>query len=475
MYDGDLDYEDRTFGSYGEDRPQPHDLKAEKAVLSSMMMEPSYCVPTAIAKLKSEKAFYSPVHRVIFKTIFDLTQKNVNIDFISLSHALKVNDNLEDIGGEVFIAELENYLATTANIEEHCKIVKDLSDLREMIDVCVTSTVKCYDLDTSVEALMEAIEGKILEVRRTSHDGTILPFKELLKISFQNIQAIINKEITPGIETGFVELDKKLTGMKPGEMIVLAARPSIGKTSLALNILRNISMRKDPKTGENQYPVAFFSLEMTSDEISKRLISTQAQVPIKSFSDSNFSTPSMQKLKNSLKILNDCKIFIDDTAGLSLMNLRSKARRLKTTENIQCIIIDYLQLMKSGGKVESRQLEIADISGGIKELAKELKVPILVLAQLNRELEKGGPDAKPKLSHLRDSGSIEQDADVVMFLHRNRDDQKDMTDDKLQNGIDSEIIIEKNRNGETANAKVKFFPQFMEFRQVIHRYDDEEQ
>ena len=262
-----------------------------------------------------------------------------------------------------------------------------------------------------------------------------------------------------GIPTGFAQLDSYTGGLKPGEMFVLAARPSIGKTSLALNVIRNLAL---PTRSPRPRKVAFFSLEMTAEQIARRLLCTEAGLSESVFWNKSFQASELTRLTGAVAAFKKAKIFIDPTGGITIAELRAKARRLKLKENIDVIVIDYLQLMHADGRVDSRQQEVAEISGGIKKLAKDLKVPVLVLAQLNREVDKtAGAGARPKLAHLRESGTIEQDADIVTFLHRNREDAKEVS--SPNQSVEAEWIIEKNRNGRTGNLKLLFFPSRMEF------------
>ena len=264
--------------------------------------------------------------------------------------------------------------------------------------------------------------------------------------------------------TGFPDLDNMTGGLKRGEMFVVAARPSIGKTALALNIIRNIVMKNQPKT------TVLFSLEMTDEQISTRLICTEADLSDRQFRDGNFrNQKDMLRLSSAVSNLRNAPLFIDPTGGLTIAELRAKARRMKIQHNIDLIVIDYLQLMQGSGNEESRQREVSEISSGIKSLAKELKIPVMVLAQLNREVEKGTASTLPKLSHLRESGSIEQDADVVVFLHRDRDQAKNLPPGQ---SVEAKLIVEKNRNGETGYVNLEFYPSRMEFVNVRYTTDD---
>ncbi|MDD5697206.1 MAG: replicative DNA helicase [Victivallaceae bacterium] len=466
----DIRNSDGVPGSAVNERPQPHNLEVERAVLAAMLREPRPCIDMVIEQLGGADAFYSHLHREVFKAVDLLyNHRNLGVDLISVAHQLAKNGTLEDIGGEIFLAELYNSIATTANLEGWCDIVREYHILRNMINVCSESLLKCYDNSISVRELIDQIETDLFKVRNVTNRADIVTLKETLGETFKNIQALINGEMEIGIPTGLPDLDRMIGGMKPGEMFVLGARPSIGKTSLALNIIRNITIQTNtPRT------VAFFSLEMTSEQVARRLICTESEIPEARFFDGSFKNNEMQKLTQAVAVLQKAKIFIDPTGGLTIAELRAKARRLRMMHHIDFIAIDYLQLMKVDGRIDNRQQEVAEISSGIKKLAKELNIPILVLAQLNREVEKtAGASARPRLSHLRESGSIEQDADIVSFLHRNRDESKSISSEQDQSGLDAELILEKNRNGQTGVVKLKFFASRMEFVNVS-RFSDED-
>jgi replicative DNA helicase len=325
-----------------------------------------------------------------------------------------------------------------------------------MIDVCSGALMKCYDSDADATKLVEEIETDIYNVRGGEQSQVIRNIPELIKEEFRVLCEISQGKHEVGIPTGFTPIDDCTGGLKPGEMFVLAARPSIGKTSLALNVLRNVALN-----GTRPRPVAFFSLEMTCEQIARRLLCTESQIPESAFWNRSFQDSDLIRLTSAVERLNNANIFIDPTGGITIAEMRAKARRLKMQHNIELIVIDYLQLMHADGRIESRQQEVAEISGGIKKLAKDLKVPILVLAQLNREVDKAtGAGARPKLAHLRESGTIEQDADIVSFLHRDREESKGAT---VGSSVEAEWIIEKNRNGRTGNFKLLFYPSRMEF------------
>lgn len=442
------------------DRAQPHDPAVEKAVLAAMLRDPDSCVNTVMEHFRDPEVFYSHVHREIFRVIVDLyNDPEQQVDLVSVAHRLRALNKLEAVGGELFLAELDGAISTTVNIEAWCLILRKYHTLRKMIDVCSGSLLKCYDSDADAGQLVEEIETDIFNVRSQEESSSIVEISDTIENEFYALRDILEGKVEVGIPTGFAQLDTYTGGLKPGEMFVLAARPSIGKTSLALNVIRNLAL---PTRSRRPRKVAFFSLEMTAEQIARRLLCTEAGLSESVFWNKSFQVSELTRLTSAVAAFKKAKIFIDPTGGITIAELRAKARRLKMKEDIDVIVIDYLQLMHADGRVDSRQQEVAEISGGIKKLAKDLKVPVLVLAQLNREVDKtAGAGARPKLAHLRESGTIEQDADIVTFLHRNREDAKEVS--SASQSVEAEWIIEKNRNGRTGNLKLLFFPTRMEF------------
>ncbi len=447
------------------DRPSPHNLEVERAVLSAMLRDPAYCGSVAVEKLGGPEVFYSQIHREIFAAFMRLySVSDAGIDVLALSAELQKDGKLDACGGLAGLAELENAISSTYNFDRWCVMVRDLATLRSMINVCSESIRKCYEAEQDAAALVNEIENDIYKVRGDAENNSIVPFKTSVTSAFEHIERIINGKEESGITTGFPDLDRMTGGLKRGEMFVVAARPSIGKTALALNIIRNIVLKKNkPKT------VVLFSLEMTDEQISTRMICTEADISERQFRDGNFRNQDMLKLTGAVSTLRDAPFFIDPTGGLTIAELRAKARRMKIQHQIDLVVIDYLQLMQGAGNEESRQREVSEISSGIKSLAKELKIPMMVLAQLNREVEKGTASTMPKLSHLRESGSIEQDADVVVFLHRDRDAAKNLPPGQ---SVEAKLIVEKNRNGETGYVDLEFFPSRMEFVNVRYTTND---
>ena len=439
------------------DRAQPHNLKVEQAVLAALLRDAPGCLDTVVEQLGSGgDAFYSSANRAVYLAALTVNASGATPDLLTVAQQLKADGKLEAAGGELYLAEIYAAIATTVNLESWCGILRNLAMLRRMIDACGGALMKCFDSDADPMKLVEEIETDIFKIRTAGTTESIRDLKELVMEEFQTLMKLRNHEIEIGISTGYKTLDDLTGGLKKGEMFVLAARPSIGKTSLGLNVITNVAIR-----GEKTYPVAFFSLEMTDSQIARRLLCTLSGVPENVFWSGMFHDSDLPKLTTAAGMIGKAPLYIDPTGGLTISELRAKARRLKNEHDIKLIVIDYLQLMHADARLDSRQQEVAEISGGIKKLAKDLDIPILVLAQLNREIDKNtNANARPKLAHLRESGAIEQDADIVTFLHRNRDDSKNIADGA---STEAEWIVEKNRNGRTGTVKLLFYPSRMEF------------
>jgi len=420
--------------------------------------------------------FYDPKYAMLYEAILELNSRDLDVDLLSLTSFLEQEKKLDLIGGQDFLLEIMESCVSTANIESWCATLRDYAMLRETLRACSSAVDMCKSSGGDVKALLDNVESEIFKVRNRFVQPEIKPLSELLEDTIQGFLQLIDGQKEPGIPTGYPDLDRLIGGgLKAGEMFVLAARPSIGKTAMALNIVRNIIMRDIGGVRKN---VLFFSLEMSGQQVSQRLLCTEAKVPLSSIMDKSFQRKDVQSLTMAASALKEARLLVDDTAGISVFELRAKARKIHDRQKLDLIVIDYLQLMKSGEpvRIENRQVEVASISGGLKKLAKDLQVPVLVLAQLNRESEKdqgnGKGDVLPKLSHLRESGAIEQDADVVVFLHRKRDESKDNNPEANRSGVDAKLIVEKNRNGKTGIVGLKFFPALMEFRSIDHRYSD---
>ena len=420
--------------------------------------------------------FYDRKYATVYEAVLELSARGMAVDLLSVSSFLEQEKRLDLIGGQDFLLETMESIASTANIESWCVTLRDYAMLREMLHACQSSVEMCKNSSGDVKALLDSVESEIFKVRNRFVQPEIKPLSDLLDTTIFGFLQLIDNLKEPGIPTGFPDLDRLIGGgLKPGEMFVLAARPSIGKTAMALNIVRNIIMREIGGVRKN---VLFFSLEMSGEQVSQRLLCTEAKVPLSSIMDRNVQPKDVSNLTQAVTSLKNARLLVDETAGITVFELRAKARKINDRQKLDLIVVDYLQLMKSGEavRIDNRQVEVASISGGLKKLAKDLAVPVLVLAQLNRESEKdqgnGKGDVLPKLSHLRESGAIEQDADVVVFLHRKRDESKDTNPEANRTGVDAKLIVEKNRNGKTGIVNLKFFPALMEFRSIDHRYSD---
>ncbi|MCM8529647.1 MAG: replicative DNA helicase [Lentisphaeraceae bacterium] len=441
------------------DRPMPHNLDAEKAVLGCILTDPDTLKEAAV-RLNFDGAFYSASHQTIFSTIIEMANPKEGqgqpIDLITVSEALTSKSKLAVVGGDSYLAELMNIIPTTANIENYVKIVHEYAVLRRLIRASSDVIQKCFDAEGQVNFLLDEVQQEISEVANLQTGKDAESISDFMKPAIDYLlQLNDNSGDAVGIPTGFKDLDNMITGLKGGDMIVLAARPSIGKTAFALNIAANVALRAEKAVG-------IFSLEMNTLSLVLRLLCSEAKLNVRELKQGVMSHSRWVEVTAAADRLRKAQIFIDDTGQLDVIEMRAKARRMKEKSDIQFIVIDYLQLMKgAGGSSTSREQEVAQMSGGIKALAKELDVPILILAQLNRQAE--GSD-RPKLSHLRESGAIEQDADIVAILHRERELQQ--TSDPVEmarNGLESELIIAKHRNGETGIIDLVFMPAYTQF------------
>ena len=424
--------------------------------------------------------FRDPKHAAIYQSMLEVNSTTGNPpDLLSVEDNLRRSGRLDMIGGVGTLLDIQSSIGSVANVESWCGILRQWAMLREMINACTSALQLCREPGgQDIHQLLDGIEQTFFSVRNDFVRSEIKSISELVDDAFRHFMDLLDKKIEPGIPTGFPDLDKLLGGgLKKQEMVVLAARPSIGKTALALNIARNVAMKSVPN--QRRKSVAFFSLEMSAEQVAQRLLCTESKVPLSSISDGSFLPEETKRLAAGVDSLSDANLFVDPTGGLSIFELRAKARKLKEADaGLDLIIIDYLQLMRAGdvSSRDGRQVEVSAISGGIKKLAKDLNVPVLVLSQLNREVEKtpNNKTVRPKLSNLRESGSIEQDADVVIFLHRDRDEAKETNREAARNGVESLLLVEKNRNGKTGEVKVQFFPSLMEFRTITHKYSDKD-
>lgn len=430
----------------------PQSLEAEYSVLGGLMLEREAF--DQVADIIDINDFYKPAHQFIYKVILDLHQKSQPIDLVTVMNLLQARNELEQIGGAEYLLTLLEKVVSAANIDSHAKIIKDKSLLRRLIHTSTGLIEKAYSNDfTEVETLIDIAEAEILKVGENKMTGGLIGTMEIVKTSIEKIEDLYKRKAdVTGCPTGFIELDKMTSGLHPGELTIIAARPSMGKTAFSLNLATHMALRAK-KT------VAYFSVEMSKESVMMRLLSGESKISMGEIRTGRIQDASWPKLIQAAGALSEAPLFIDDTAGISPFEIRARCRRLKATHGLDCIMIDYLQMMDLKQKVESRERAVSEISKALKSIAKELKVPVIALAQLNRGVE-GRTDRRPMLSDLRESGSIEQDADVIMLLYR--DDYYDKEDQEKAGH--AEVIIGKQRNGATGTVKLKFDAKTNKFR-----------
>ena len=434
--------------------PQAVDL--EEAVLGALMLEKSP-LNDVIDIIHRPDIFYKDAHKKIYEAIQELFSASESIDILTVTQKLRANGEIENVGGPYYISQLTNRVASAAHAEAHARILVQKFILREMIRISGKVIQNAYDETTDVFNLLDEAESELFAVaegniRKDYESMASLLFKAQNKIE----NAMLKEDGVNGIATGFTDLDKITSGWQKSDMIVVAARPGMGKTAFVLSMARNVAV-------DYQHPVAVFSLEMSSIQLVNRLISGEAEIPAEDIRRGNFSKKEFEQFFERTKQLSEAPIYIDDTPALSIFELRAKCRRLKQQHNIQLIIIDYLQLMSSGGKGGNREQEISNISRSIKEIAKELDVPIIALSQLSRSVETRGGDKRPMLSDLRDSGAIEQDADIVSFIYRPEYYQLTEWPDGTPCTSQAEIIVAKHRNGSLKDIRLKFLGKYAKF------------
>ena len=445
-----------TSSSQDIHRSPPHSVEAEQGVLGSMLISPRDIIAECVEKI-NEAYFYIPAHQTIYTVLVELWNAGQGIDLITFTQVLRDRNILDAVGGPAFVTSLFTFVPTAANITYYLEIVRDKYILREIIAACTESVRRSYEEQDEVNNLLDEVEQKIFAVGEDRFKGQMLTMKDQVMEAIESIEKLYERKggIT-GISTGFIELDRMTSGLHAAEMIVIAGRPSMGKTALAMNIAEHVAIKE-------KLPVAVFSLEMSSQQLVQRLLCSRARVNLQKVRDGFLGERDFPSLTAAASKLAEAKIFIDDSAGLSILELRAKARRLKAQQDVQLLVVDYLQLLRSMTRraQDNRQLEISEISAGIKGLAKELKIPIIVIAQLNRQPEarSGG---KPRLSDLRESGSIEQDADLVGLLVRPEIYEED-EEARQEKAGEAELIIAKQRNGPVGDVSLTFLKEFTRF------------
>ncbi len=433
----------------GDEFLPPQDLQAEKYVLASILID-STSLLKILDFLKPED-FYSTAHRLIYKACLSLFEKDEPIDIVTLHNELERENNLEKVGGAAYLSEIVGLLPTSAHIVHYAKIVKEKSILREIIRISQDLIYKAHYSMEDAQEILNYAEKAFFDLAYYGKKDTFAPLKEVIKDTIKHLETIYQRgDLITGIPTGFYELDKMTAGLQKGDLIILAGRPGMGKTALALDIVRNAC--KQANIG-----AAIFSLEMSKEQLCARMLCAEAKVNFQKFRTGQLDANEWQRITNAASTLSNFPIYIDDTTGINILEIKAKARKLLKEIPLGLIVIDYLQLMRSLERKERREQEISEISSGLKALAKELNVPILALSQLNRRVEERA-DKRPQLADLRESGALEQDADVILFIYRDEFYNKDTP----EKGI-AEIIIGKQRNGPMGVIKLAYLSHYTSF------------
>ena len=438
------------------DKIPPQNIEAEQSVFGSLMIDKNAIIK--IADLVNEDDFYKNSHGKIYKTMLYLYEHHEPIDLLSLSNRLKETDEMEKIGGQSYLASLANAVPTAANIVHYAKIVAKKSVLRKLIDNASQIISNAYDETGEIDKTLDEAEQKIFSVSQKHIRQDFTPVKPILEEAFDRIDELHkNKGKLRGVPTGFADLDNILAGLQKSNLIILGARPSVGKSSLGLDLVRHAATKE-------KIPVGIFSLEMSKEEVIDRLICAEANIDLWKLRTGRLSdsgeNDDFSKIGHAMGVLSEAPIFVDDTANINVMEMRTMARRLQAEHGLKMLVIDYLQLMEGRGKTDNRVQEVSEISRSLKGLARELDIPIVALSQLSRGIE-SRTDQRPKLSDLRESGSIEQDADVVLFIYR-----EDKTKTDSENKNIAEIMIAKHRNGPIGSVKLYFNEQTTSFKNL---------
>ena len=428
----------------------PHNLESEQCVIGSIIMEEETMVP--VAEILDIEDFYIDAHKVIYESMLELNNERKPIDMVTVSNRLKEKGYLDQVGGVTYLTSITNMIPTTSNVKVYAEIVKKNSTLRKLIKASNDIISMGYEASHSLDDILNVAEKKIFDISQDRMSEDFKPISEVLTSVTAMIEDVYSKgsDLT-GLDTGFIDLNKKLGGFHKSDLILIAARPGMGKTAFALNLVANAAIR-------SKASVAVFSLEMSKEQLVQRLLSSQSNVALDSISKGKIADDEWKKLTDAMTILSSSGVFIDDTPGIKVSEIRSKCRKLKMEKGLDMIMIDYLQLMEADGRADNRQQEVSKISRSLKILAKEMNCPVVALSQLSRNTE-SGKDHTPKLSDLRDSGAIEQDADIVMFIYRDEYYTKMETKKKDL----AEIIIAKNRHGEISNIELVWIGKIQKF------------
>lgn len=440
------------------DKVPPQNIEAEMAVLGSILLEEEAI--NEVLEILDESQFYKEAHRKIFSCIITLFHNSKPVDLITLTDELKRINAIDVIGGVSYLTTLVNAVPTAANVRNYARIVREKGMLRNLINKSTQIITESYEAESNVEELLDKAEKAIFEITDKRIEGSIISMRDLVSDAVERIDKLYqNKSQVTGLATGFADFDRKTAGLQPSDLIIVAGRPSMGKSAFSLCIANNIGVI-------DKTPIAFFSLEMSKEQLVQRLLCLHARVDAHSVRTGFLSTSDWPKITAAAGKLSESAIFIDDTPAISALELRAKARRLKSQHNIQMIVVDYLQLMRGAGKSqESRQQEISDISRSLKALARELDVSVIAISQLSRAVE-SRQDHKPQLSDLRESGAIEQDADLVVFLFR----EEYYNPTESNKGL-AEVIIAKQRNGPVGSVNLTFLKEYTKFEDSARAFE----
>lgn len=431
----------------------PNDINAEKSVLGSILIDPS--AMGLVAEFILAEYFYLPEHQAIYNAMLTLFEKQSPIDLITMQDQLKADGAIKRIGGAAYLSELINIVPTSANVEQYALIVKAHYTKRKLISLSSRMVEKAFAEGGDVKMLLDNAESELFALAQQHTHRDFIELKDILAQSFERLEEFIkNGSDIRGVPTGYVDLDKKLSGLQPSNLLILAARPGVGKTTFALNMALNAATKY-------KMPVGFFSLEMSKEELVDRLLVQQAEIDAWRLKTGKLSDEDYKALTGAMGVLSEAPIYIDDTPGISILEMRTKARKLMAEKNLKMLIVDYLQLADSGRRFDSRVQEVSFVSLGLKNLARELRIPVLALSQLSRAIEQRG-GKKPQLSDLRESGAIEQDADVVMFLYY-EDESEDLLDSNIRN---IKLSIAKHRNGPVGDIDLQFRGDRVKFYSV---------
>jgi len=440
-------------------RIPPQNLEAEQSILGGILLDNQGI--NAVLELLSVRDFYSESHRRIFEAILNLSDRSDPIDLITLSSILKDQKQLDKVGGAAYLAGLVDNVPSAANIAYYAKIVKEKAILRGLISTATEILAKTYDAGADVDTVLDEAEHAIFEISENKIRPAFFPIKDIIKDSFRTIEDLYaRKELVTGVPTGFDKVDDLTSGLQNADLIIIAGRPSMGKTAFALNIAQYVSTQRS-------IPVCLFSLEMAKEQIAMRMLASSAKVDSQRIRKGFLGETDWPKLTTAAGSLSEAPLFIDDSAAITVLEMKAKARRLKAEHGLGLVIIDYLQLMRSGSRKDSREQEISEISRSLKALAKELNVPVIALSQLNRQVEVR-TNRRPQMADLRESGAIEQDADVIAFIYR--DEVYNKAEDNPEKGI-AEVIIAKQRNGPIGMVKLAFLEKYTSFENLARMED----